>query len=275
MEIQERSAVSSAAANGKHGHSLISDEKFHQLYALALDCQIAAQDGMPSLYGQEAAVAALSADLRPEDTLVSEHAWPLIASTGVRIPSDGHAHPQPIVAISERVVDALSAALADRMRRNHRVTVLLFPDQWAGDALREARAIASSAKLPVIFVERADNGAMTRRRGKDENGSAAGDLISIPVDAQDVIALYRVAHESIARARQGSGPTRIVCLSLRAAGDRDSRSDQSNAVANLEKWLVARGLPVEQWRQEIVSESARRNRAERQDGGAAIPQNAA
>ncbi|HEV2279028.1 MAG TPA: thiamine pyrophosphate-dependent enzyme [Acidobacteriaceae bacterium] len=272
MAIQERSAVSSAAANGKHGHSLISDEKFHQLYTLALDCQIAAQDRMSALSGHEAALAAVSADLRPEDTLVSEHAWPLIASIGVTIPSDGHAHPQPIVAMSERVVDALSVAVAHRMRRNQRVTVLLFPDKWGGDVLREARAVASSAKLPIIFVERADQGASTTRRAKAENGSAAGDLISIPVDAQDVIAMYRVAHESIARARHGSGPTRIVCLSLNAAGER---GPQSNAVANLEKWLVARGLPVEQWRRDILAACASRNVTEHEDGREAIPQSAA
>ena len=275
MAIQERSAVSSAAANGKHGHSLISDEKFHQLYRLALDCQIAAQDGMSALSGQEAALAAVSADLRPEDTLLSEHAWPVIASTGVSNSSEGHAHPQPIVSIAERVVDALSAAVADRMRRNHRVTVLLFPDKWGGDVLREARAVASAAKLPIIFVERADDGARTTRRAKAENGSAAGDLISIPVDAQDVIAMYRVAHESIARARHGSGPTRIVCLSPSAAADRGSRIGQSNAVANLEKWLVARGLPVEQWRRDILAASASRNVTEQEDGRETIPQSAA
>ena len=273
MAIQERSAVSSAAANGKHGHSLISDEKFHQLYALALDCQMAAQDGMSSLSKHEAALAAVSADLRPEDTLLSEHAWPLISSTGARIPSEGHAHPQPIVAMRERVIDALSTAIADRMRRNHRVTVLLFPEESAGDVLREARAVAWAAKLPVIFVERGNDGTMPTRRAKAVNGSAAGELISIPVDAQDVIAMYRVAHESIARARQGSGPTRIVCLSLSAADDRGSRFDSSNAVANLEKWLVARGLPVEQWRRDIVAASASRNGGERQDE--TIPQSAA
>lgn len=275
MAIQERSAVSSAAANGKHGHSLISDEKFHELYTLALDCQIAAQDGMPSLSGHEAALAALSADLRTEDTLVSEHVWPLNASAEARVPSDGHAHPQAVVAMTDRVVDALGAAVADRMRRNHRVTVLLFPDKWAGDVLREARAVASSAKLPVIFVERGNDRTTTTRGGNTENGSAAGELISIPVDAQDVIAMYRVAHESIARARQGSGPTRIVCLSLGAAGDYGSRIDQSSAVANLEKWLVARGLPVEQWRREIVATSASRNGTEQEDGRQAIPQSAA
>lgn len=272
MAIQERSAVSSAAANGKHGHSLISDEKFHQLYTLALDRQIAALDGMSALSGQEAALAAVSADLRPEDVLVSEYAWSPVPSAATRIPSDGHAHPQPIVAMSERVLDALSAALADRMRRNRRVTVLLFPDKSAGDVLREARAVAWAAKLPVIFVERGNDGAMPTRRAKALNGSVAAELISIPVDAQDVIAMYRVAHESIARARQGSGPTRIVCLSLSAAGDRGS---QSNAVENLEKWLVARGLPVELWRRDILAACASRNGTEQEDGRKTIPQSAA
>lgn len=273
MAIQGTSAVSSAAANGKHGHSLISDEKFHQLYTLALDFHLAAERDAASLSGSEGALAAVSADLRPEDLLLSEHAWQPIDSSGARIPSDQHAHLQPVVAIGERIVDALSAAVADRMRRNRQVTVLLFPEQWAGDLLQEARAVACAAKLPVIFVEQGSEQAKISRRVKAQKTSAADELISIPVDAHDVIAMYRVAHESILRARHGSGPTRIVCLSLSAAGERGAQ--RTNAVASLESWLTARGLPVELWRQEIVAKCASRNSPERQDGLGTIPQNAA
>lgn len=273
MAIQETSAVSSAAANGKHGQSLISDEKFHRLYTLALDFHLAAERGTVSLSGREAALAAISADLHPEDLLISEYPWPLIESSAANIPSGQHPYLQPVAAMGERIVHALSAAVADRMRRNRKVTVLFFPEQRPDDLLHEARAVASAVKLPVIFVERGNEQAAISRRAKAQKASAANELISIPVDAHDVIAMYRVAHESILRARHGSGPTRIVCLSLPAAHDRGTHT--KNAVANLEAWLTARGLPVETWRQEIVARCASRNSPERQDGRDTFPQNAA
>lgn len=273
MAIQDTSAVSSAAANGKHGHSLISDQKFQQLYTLALELHFAAAHGAASLAGREAVLAAVSADLHAEDVLISEHPWPLAESSGARTQSGQPAYRQPV--FGERVVEALSAALADRMRRSPRITVLLFPEQWASDVLPEARAIASAIKLPIIFVEQGNENATPARRTKEKKGSAAEGMISIPVDAHDVIALYRVAHESITRARHGSGPTRIVCLSLQAAGDEGSRMQRDGAVANLENWLLSRGLPVEQWRQEIVAKCAGQDSPAPQDGGESIPQSAA
>lgn len=271
MAIQETSAVSSAAANGKHGHSLISDEKFHQLYTLAVGFHLAAEQGMRSLAGREAAFAAFSAELHPGDVLVSEHPWPLIDSCGAKISSGQHATPQPVSATGERMVDALSAAVADRIRGHRRVTVLFPPEHGEAPLLAEARAVASGAKLPVIFVEQANEHAMTSRRRKAQKSSAPDELISIPVDGHDVIAMYRVAYESITRARQDSRPTRIICFSLPAVGGSDSQARSNDTVANLEKWLNARGLPVERWRQEIIAKRASRNSPEPQHGRAHLP----
>lgn len=273
MAIQETSAVSSAAANGKHGHSLISDEKFRRLYTLALQVHFAARDGMALQAGREAVLAGVSADLHPEDRLLADDALPLIETLDTTIFAEQHSHPQPVHATRERLVEALSGAVADRMRRNRRVTVVLFPHNSVTDLLHEARSVASVAKLPVIFVEQGNDQAVVRR-GKPQNEPAASELISIPVDAHDVIAIYRVAHESIARARQGNGPTRMVCLSL-PASDSSPLTCGNNAVARLEEWMTARGLPVEQWRQEIVATRAIRNSPEQQDGRDPVPQNAA
>jgi hypothetical protein len=76
------------------------------------------------------------------------------------------------------------------------------------------------------------------------------------VDAHDVIAMYRVAHESIARAREGGGPTRIVCLEAPLAAGHTA-----DAVADLEGWLIARGLPAHEWRQEILATARSRKTA--------------
>ena len=77
---------------------------------------------------------------------------------------------------------------------------------------------------------------------------------AIPVDAEDVVAMYRVAHESIARARQGGGPTRILCVTEQETARSDEQQRGAHAAANLEHWLAARGLPAHEWRQQIAAE---------------------
>ncbi|HLJ77562.1 MAG TPA: thiamine pyrophosphate-dependent enzyme [Acidobacteriaceae bacterium] len=268
MAIQERSAVSSAAANGKHGHSLISDEKFHQLYTLALDLHFSAEQGAASRAEEDGALAGVAAGLLAGDVLVSEHAVSLselgMGISGVRV----------MPPTSEGVIDALSAAVADRMRRTQRVTTIFASERASGPLLDAARTVASGARLPVIFVEQANECASSSRRVKTK--AAEDELISIPVDAHDVIAVYRVAHESIMRARQGNGPTRIVCLSL-SSPSNGSQTRRNDAVAKLEEWLIARDLPVGEWRQEIMAKREDRNRHEWKENSnrEKIPQTAA
>ncbi len=63
--------------------------------------------------------------------------------------------------------------------------------------------------------------------------------------------MYRAAHESIERARDGSGPTHIVAVDWQlGAGKKRVAAD---AVEHLEEWLMARGLPAQEWRKEIES----------------------
>jgi TPP-dependent pyruvate/acetoin dehydrogenase alpha subunit len=229
--------VPSAAANGKHGHSLISDAKFRRLYELTLRLrlEVSRSNGRGhALAGREAALAAVSSDLRPGDALVTDQPIP----TAVYLA-------ETTAPFAERVIAAIARATADRLKKNSRVAVI-FSTRATDDLLREAHALAGAARLPVLFVEDA---SATPPKTKSRARSASGaNLISIPVDAQDVIALYRVAHESMVRAREGSGPTRILCSPW------PSRSKQTeDAVEHLERWLQARGLPAQDWRSEILA----------------------
>ena len=57
----------------------------------------------------------------------------------------------------------------------------------------------------------------------------------ITVDANDVVAIYRVAQESIARARDG-GPTLIACVPYAAEGM------SASPIANMERYLAGKKL---------------------------------
>jgi TPP-dependent pyruvate/acetoin dehydrogenase alpha subunit len=238
-----KNEASSRVASGKHGHTLISDAKFRRLYALALErAQDAGDDGLT------AAMAGVAADLRGDDVVVTRQ-------------SRGDSN------FSERVIAAMSGAAADRLRKNERLTVIVCAGA-AGDALvREAHQLADEAKLPVLFVE---DGRKAEKGGALKKATAPlpqriGAMPLIPVDAEDVIAIYRVAHESMARAREGSGPTRIQCV--RWPSDK-SENQSLGAVGHLEQWLEARGLPAQAWRREILAELQAAKRATKGDGAA-------
>lgn len=220
--------ATSRVASGKHGHTLISDAKFRRLYALALE---RAQDAN----GLSAAMAAVGADLRSGDGVVTQERGAA---------SDFH----------ERVIAALSGAVADRLRKNGRLTVIVCGGPGSDPIVREAHQLADEARLPVIFVEdwrEAEKDGAAKKKPSAPLPQRIGAMPSIPVDAEDVIAVYRVAHESMARAREGSGPTRIQCVRWPGANVSDKSED---AVGHLEHWLEARGLPAQAWRREILAE---------------------
>jgi TPP-dependent pyruvate/acetoin dehydrogenase alpha subunit len=254
MVDQARTRVPSAAANGKMGHSLISDKKFRQLYELALKLQMLAKRGNGSgrnggwLRGREAVFAGVAADLRPDDVVVAEYAGSVDEILGGRLPVRMDQR-----SFEESVIEALSDAVGDRMRKTGRITAIFVDGARGGKILPEARALAVAAKLPVLFVEEPPK----TRGAKSKKKQPALEYPSIPVDTQDVIAMYRVAHESITRAREGSGPTHIVGVRWAPVAKSKKRAGKvatEDAVEHLEHWLIARGLPAQEWRREIVAE---------------------
>lgn len=258
MAIQARTRVPSAAANGKNGHTLISDAKFRQLYALALKLTLLAHGGnghgeaARALAGREAVLAGIAADLSRDDQVLVRESALLADALGPAWPVS---HTQPSSGrFSERMVEAVSGAAADRIRQNRRVTVIICDERIDEKVFTEARRLANSAKLPVLFVE--DGRSAPAGPAPRRNNQQQFEEIAIPVDARDVVAIFRVAHESIARAREGTGPTRIQCVSWQpAAGSRKApNAGNPDAVEHLEAWLEARGLPTQQWRREISAE---------------------
>jgi pyruvate dehydrogenase E1 component alpha subunit len=277
MASEARNRVLSAAANGKNGHSLINEAKFRQLYELALKLQMVGKRahgdgrGLAWLRGREAALAGVAADLRDDDGLVAEP-----AASMAEILAGGAAFRMERRSFEERVIETLSRAVGDRMRKTGRISVIFSSGAQARGILREARAMASAARLPVLFVEdglKAEAERPSPRRNR-KNAPAASEYPTIPVDTQDVVAMYRVAHESIARAREGGGPTHIVGVRWKVKASGRTRIGASeDAVVHLERWLMARGLPAQEWRQEIVAEFEA-NRVERSSGALHVADNA-
>jgi TPP-dependent pyruvate/acetoin dehydrogenase alpha subunit len=119
--------------------------------------------------------------------------------------------------------------------------------------------------LPIVFVQRDEPESKVQADANSRNGSAGlsreqeSGMPVIPVDANDAIAIYRVAQESIRHARQGGGPTLIRCQSYRIeAPSRTSIvrecEEEQDALSKLEGHLAAQGIVTRNLRKRVLRE---------------------
>jgi TPP-dependent pyruvate/acetoin dehydrogenase alpha subunit len=111
---------------------------------------------------------------------------------------------------AERITLATGAAFASNGATRSRVVVAFSDDEGFLEA-RESLQLALAHRLPVICVQQTSQKKKNARRtGRKKSHS----VLTIPVDQSDVLAVYRVASESIDKARRGVGPTIIQCVQL-------------------------------------------------------------
>ncbi|ATI80717.1 thiamine pyrophosphate-dependent dehydrogenase E1 component subunit alpha [Sphingobium yanoikuyae] len=134
---------------------------------------------------------------------------------------------------------------ASQLRGDGRVTVASFGDGAANiGAFHESLNLAAVWKLPVIFVcqnnEWGEHTAYDKTSNvKVADRAAAYGMAGERVDGNDPFAMYAAAHEAIARARAGEGPTLIEAMTYRffghVFGDQDAYMDKARkaeAIAN-------------------------------------------
>jgi 2-oxoisovalerate dehydrogenase E1 component len=272
-----------AAVLGSHkkGYSLVSHQKLRQLYVNMLKCRLLDERAAallpqkngnhpPRLSGQEAGAVGVTIDLHPEDTLAPSHGTHAVGflkgvplstiftplyqkSNGVQ---NGHS------PLAQNVVNSTSTlavqlgiangvALANKQRKNGNIAVA-FTGHVASslDSWHEALKFAGTHKLPILFVSPSGE-------GPEEDLSAKAQPYGypcIPVDGADVVAVYRVAFESIARIRQGGGPTLIECKTYsRNSGSESELQSAKDPIENMENYLTCKGLFDAAWKQQVVA----------------------
>jgi TPP-dependent pyruvate/acetoin dehydrogenase alpha subunit len=152
----------------------------------------------------------------------------------------------PIVAGT--VPLAAGAALAYRMRGESRVAVAFFGDGALEEgSVHETLNLATLHRLPIVFVCEnnlyASHLHWTERRLAD-NLDQAGVFHSVPgvpVDGNDVRAVYLAAAQAVDRARSGSGPTLLACRTFRWRGHVGSAFDRDVGLerrGDLAEWLL-------------------------------------
>ena len=114
------------------------------------------------------------------------------------------------------------------------------------DGLTDALSTAATHKLGLVFViETAVEQDVSGPRHTDKLG-----LPGIPVDGDDVIALYRVTQEAMTRARRGGGPTLIDCKPWLLGGKQDP-------VRKLEEALTRRGIATAPLQKKVAERTQR------------------
>lgn len=244
-----------------------------------------------SVVGLEAAAAGVAIDLRPEDTLAPSHR-DLITSfiKGIPLgaifcqlyaradsPDKGHSAPgycgyaplniiSPSANTAAQLNIANGAALANKLKRNDNIVVTFSADTSSSlEFWHEALNFAAIHDLAIIFVVQNDllPGSASKPHSGIEGLSAkaqAYGIPGIPVDGNDVVAVHRVAQESMARARHNGGPTLIECKTFDVGGSSPksgSQSKKDDPLSNMERYLTGKGLFRKQRKQERVSDFAK------------------
>jgi len=239
--------------------SLISDTKLRQMYAMMLKCRMIESHtrnrSNGSLWkGKEAVAVGVAIDLRPEDTIVfSSNAAVASFLKGAPLRSIFHQphgdssrsvrkHGKSVARPGAAAQSALATGIAYASRSENKggITVAFFsesPDtcEAGGDAL----SFAAKQHLPVIYVYSGE---------ADLTQMHSYGFPVIPVDGCDVVAVYRVAHECMIRARRGGGPSIIACLL-----PKNGRSGASqDPLQNMEGYLTAKGLFKKERKQSTI-----------------------
>jgi TPP-dependent pyruvate/acetoin dehydrogenase alpha subunit len=163
---------------------------------------------------------------------------------------------------------AAGVAFACKQRGQRDVVLAIFGEGF--DALgswHDAAKLAGEHRLPIIFVVESDRARYMRTDhwfgvpGDLSDRARDYDFPGVPVDGEDVVAVFRVAQESIHRARNGAGPTLIECKTSRlsststpsaANGFRHKRAQMIDPLAHMEHYLRKRKAWSSAWKEELV-----------------------
>ena len=239
-----------AAVDPSTGGSLITDAKLKQLYTMMLQCRLLTdrargqRNGSAARYGasvnQEALATGCAIDLRPQDTiaLAPRDSITNLVTAGLvkgvplnkivaQLYADRVFARDPlhnIVASShagEQLHTATSVALANKREKNTNVVVAFTRKAaTALGAWHEALTFSAGHSLPIIFVVE-NNHPPARARSDWADFTLKAQSYGLPgitVDGNDVVAVYRVACESLQRVRRGDGPVLVEGKTYRTPG---------------------------------------------------------
>ncbi len=228
-------------------YSLISDRKFQQMYAAMAALRTQAKHRSASR-GAEASIVGTIIDLRPGDlVLAPTHLFPEALLVDERLQllptrrTQSAENSIPVVSLpsaSAVLTVAAGAALGRHTADDDSVVVAFGTTATANsEAWLQALRLAGRYKLPILFVLLPGDEKEAAFIGSE---AASAGVIPISVDTADVVAMYRVAFESLARARRRTSTALIVSTAYKLENGKSRRVE--DPLKKLETYLKNKGI---------------------------------
>ena len=230
---------------------LLPHRRLKELHALMLRCHtLDRRRGGPT---RDALLAASAIQLQPGDLLLAEGPDPA-AEALAPLPkpnaaATGKSAAEPAEDLRLPKVSRLSLAAATalglRISGSDGIVMALATAGSTEPGWAAALEYAHHARLPLLLVCADATGGRTRSSSAALNWQTVSKLAKklrlpvLSVDGEDAVAVYRVAQESVLRARVGDGPA-VIWGVLTPGGSKPTRSTQP--IARMESYLAARGL---------------------------------
>lgn len=160
----------------------------------------------------------------------------------------------PAVTVAARMNMAAGFAMASKAEEHSNVVLVLLREGWNDLGFwHEAATVAAAERLPLIFVASRKLNSMNAAGSSifRERASAYG-IPGITVDGNDVVAVWRVAQESIHRARSGAGPTLIDSEVLDSQAATNGSVESWAPLQRMQHYLEKRRLWDESWKKAQV-----------------------
>jgi TPP-dependent pyruvate/acetoin dehydrogenase alpha subunit len=150
--------------------------------------------------------------------------------------------------VEDRLKLALGAALACKtLKQSNTVIAYIDRTEMTKGLWKSVLSLSGKLELPIIFVVLPEKGKKADAVDLCARARAAG-VPGIPVDANDAVALYRVAQESIGRTRGEGGPVLIDCVAAATNEQRGNENDEGDdPIIHMKKFLVERKVCAETW----------------------------
>ncbi len=162
--------------------------------------------------------------------------------------------------VGDGISIAAGAGLSAKLRKTGQVVACFFGDgALTAGAFHEGINLIAIHRLPVVLVCENNYYAVSMKlvdafihpHQVVEFAQRYGMPV-ISVDANDVLAVYEVGKEAVARARVGEGPTFIECKTLRQAGHFEGDPDRYRTGDELKKGMALD--PIPRLRGRLISE---------------------
>jgi acetoin:2,6-dichlorophenolindophenol oxidoreductase subunit alpha len=145
---------------------------------------------------------------------------------------------------------ATGVGLSIKLRASGQVCLVLFGDGATNEgAFHESLNLASVWKLPVVFLIENNQYGMSmaiQRSANVDRLSQRGCAYNIPgisVDGNDVLSIFSVLQEAVARARRGEGPSLVEAVTYRWRGHSKSDRQRYRTRDELKEWQLRDPIP--------------------------------